>query len=58
MRGRRLPRMVGSSMGARVVLEMAELHWFAPCGHFPHWDKPHETIELTLSSTADPRGVA
>jgi pimeloyl-ACP methyl ester carboxylesterase len=30
----------------------ASLHWFADCGHFPHWDKPEETVRLILESTA------
>ena len=29
----------------------ARLHWFDNCGHFPHWDKPKETIELILKYT-------
>ena len=30
----------------------AHLHWFADCGHFPHWDRPDETIELILRTTS------
>ena len=30
----------------------ARLHWFEHCGHFPHWDVPHETTRLILDSTA------
>lgn len=29
----------------------ARLHWFEQCGHFPHWDKPQETVRLILDST-------
>lgn len=29
----------------------ARLHWFEDCGHFPHWDKPLETVELILKHT-------
>lgn len=29
----------------------AKLHWFDNCGHFPHWDKPAETVELILKYT-------
>ena len=31
----------------------ATLHWFDNCGHFPHWDKPKETIELILKYTGE-----
>ena len=30
----------------------ARLHWFADCGHFPHWDRPAETVELILETTS------
>ena len=30
----------------------AQLHWFDRCGHFPQWDRPQETVELILRSTA------
>ncbi|WP_292988527.1 alpha/beta fold hydrolase [Mycobacterium sp.] len=29
----------------------ATLHWFADCGHFPHWDQPEETVQLILEAT-------
>ena len=29
----------------------AVLHWFSECGHFPHWDRPGETVQLILDST-------
>ncbi|MET0475648.1 MAG: alpha/beta fold hydrolase [Mycobacterium sp.] len=29
----------------------ASLHWFANCGHFPHWDQPEETVRLILDSS-------
>ena len=29
----------------------ASLHWFTDCGHFPHWDRPEETVRLILDST-------
>ena len=32
----------------------ARLHWFANCGHFPHWDSPEETVHLILGATAAP----
>ena len=28
----------------------ARMHWFERCGHFPHWDAPHETAELILNT--------
>ena len=30
----------------------AQLHWFERCGHFPHWDAPHETVQLILDTFA------
>jgi hypothetical protein len=27
------------------------MHWFADCGHFPHWDRPEETVRLILAAT-------
>ncbi len=35
----------------------ASFYWFNRCGHFPHWDKPSETVNLILRSTAS-TGVA
>lgn len=29
----------------------AHVHWFNRCGHFPHWDKPLETVALILRAT-------
>ncbi len=29
----------------------AHLYWFNKCGHFPHWDKPAETVALILRVT-------
>ena len=29
----------------------AALHWFSNCGHFPHWDRPEETVRLILGAT-------
>lgn len=29
----------------------AHVYWFNNCGHFPHWDKPSETVELILRIT-------
>ena len=28
----------------------AQMHWFERCGHFPHWDAPHETAQLILDT--------
>jgi len=39
---------------AKTALERfpdAGIHWFAGCGHFPHWDAPSETIRLILEKT-------
>lgn len=30
----------------------AKLHWLERCGHFPHWDRPEETVRLILDTTA------
>jgi pimeloyl-ACP methyl ester carboxylesterase len=37
---------------AQQLFPDASLHWFADCGHFPHWDQPEETVRLILESTA------
>jgi pimeloyl-ACP methyl ester carboxylesterase len=29
----------------------AQVYWFNGCGHFPHWDKPSETVALILRVT-------
>ena len=29
----------------------ASLYCFSDCGHFPHWDRPSETVQLILDST-------
>jgi len=29
----------------------ARVHWFEGCGHFPHWDRPEETVRLILDTT-------
>lgn len=36
---------------AQVQFPDAKLVWFDRCGHFPHWDRPRETVELILRST-------
>jgi pimeloyl-ACP methyl ester carboxylesterase len=36
---------------AKAAFPAAELHWFNQCGHFPMWDQPAETIQLSLSRT-------
>lgn len=37
---------------ALLLFPDAQVHWFHRCGHFPHWDKPSETVDLILQSTA------
>jgi pimeloyl-ACP methyl ester carboxylesterase len=32
----------------------AQVYWFNGCGHFPHWDKPSETVALILRVTNKP----
>jgi len=34
----------------------ASLHWFAKCGHLPHWDQPQQAAQLILNATAGLRG--
>jgi pimeloyl-ACP methyl ester carboxylesterase len=34
----------------------ARLHWFADCGHFPHWDQPQQAAQLILKTTQPPSG--
>lgn len=36
---------------AESLFPDAQLHWFDRCGHFPHWDRPAETMRLILDST-------
>lgn len=33
----------------------AHVYWFTKCGHFPHWDKPSETVALILRVMAVPK---
>lgn len=28
----------------------AKLHWFEGCGHFPHWDKPDDVVQLIMNT--------
>jgi pimeloyl-ACP methyl ester carboxylesterase len=44
-----LPRQAARALDA---FPSARLHWFDRCGHFPMWDRPHETASLILSGTA------
>lgn len=32
----------------------AHVYWLNNCGHFPHWDKPSETVDLILRVTNTP----
>jgi pimeloyl-ACP methyl ester carboxylesterase len=43
-----LPRQAAR---ARQLFPDARMHWFADCGHFPHWDRPEETVRLILAAT-------
>ncbi len=42
----------GQAKKATALFPRARLHWFDSCGHFPHWDRPEETIGLILDATA------
>ena len=35
----------------------ARLVWLHGCGHFPHWDRPEETLRLILAATGSSAGV-
>lgn len=37
---------------AQALFPDARMYWFDRCGHFPHWDRPAETAELILRTTA------
>ena len=41
---------------ARELFPDATLHWFPGCGHFPHWDQPHDAARLILEATEPPAG--
>ena len=36
---------------ALVKFPDAELIWLEECGHFPHWDRPEETVKIILEHT-------
>jgi len=40
------------SKSATAKFPTASLHWFAKCGHFPHWDQPEQAARLILDATA------
>ncbi|WP_202397307.1 alpha/beta fold hydrolase [Teichococcus coralli] len=44
-----LPRQAAR---AQEAFPSAKLHWFSKCGHFPIWDRPKETVQLILETTA------
>lgn len=44
-----LPRQAAR---AKTLFPDATLHWFQETGHFPHWDRPAETVQLILDTTA------
>ena len=44
-----LPRQAAR---AQEAFPSARLHWFSKCGHFPMWDRPEETVQLILETTA------
>ncbi|MGV3571426.1 MAG: alpha/beta fold hydrolase [Ramlibacter sp.] len=39
---------------AQAAFPSARLHWFARCGHFPHWDQPAETVRVILETVGAP----
>lgn len=43
-----LPRQAAR---AKAAFPTADLHWFKSSGHFPAWDRPHETVEVILAAT-------
>ncbi len=42
----------GQADKAMALFPHARRVWFDPCGHFPHWDRPQETIDCILRATA------
>jgi pimeloyl-ACP methyl ester carboxylesterase len=36
---------------AQELFPDASLRWFDDCGHFPHWDRPSETVRVILDAT-------
>ncbi len=42
----------GQAEKALALFPHARLVWFDHCGHFPHWDRPRETIDCILRATA------
>lgn len=42
-----LPRQAARALAA---FPHARLHWFDRCGHFPHWDRPRETVRVVLET--------
>lgn len=42
-----LPRQAAR---AQAAFPSARLHWFARCGHFPHWDQPAEATRVILET--------
>lgn len=48
----RKDRVTPPSQAARAQQSFpdAALHWFDDCGHFPHWDRPQETVRLILDT--------
>ncbi len=39
---------------AQELYPDARLHWFDRCGHFPHWDRPEQTVATILATTPTP----
>lgn len=42
----------GQADKAMSLFPHARLVWFDQCGHFPHWDRPQDTINCILRATA------
>ncbi|MBC7504682.1 MAG: alpha/beta fold hydrolase [Sandarakinorhabdus sp.] len=42
---------------AKAAFPSADLHWFAPSGHFPAWDMPDETVAVILAATQRPANI-
>lgn len=41
----------GQAQRALSLFPEANVHWFDACGHFPHWDRPEETVSVILGAT-------
>ncbi len=48
----RQDRVTPASQAGRALSRFpdANLHWIDGCGHYPHWDQPHQTVALIFNT--------